>query len=175
MPHKKLKIGNSRTGPADHAPESARPRQPYREHAQHILQTLGFKGEELEIQAIALATYLENYITQPFNRAPARPCQRNTAALREFERRIDAHRGESFDEGEPDCMYWMKHHEAALVIAALNDSGCRADLPLEILNWFNRLKGKLAHQWIKYDRINDKKGHQAPGPETPEAGLGKTK
>jgi hypothetical protein len=33
-----------------------------REHAEHILRVLGFEGEEVAIQAIGLAIYLETYV-----------------------------------------------------------------------------------------------------------------
>lgn len=40
------------------------PSDRFMEHARHILSVLGFKGEELELQAIAVARYLENTVAK---------------------------------------------------------------------------------------------------------------
>ena len=34
-------------------------------HAMHILETLGFSGEQAQIQAYGLATYLKTYVVEP--------------------------------------------------------------------------------------------------------------
>ncbi len=51
------------TPPRSVSREAASPCAPMLEHARHILATLGFPpGEAMELQAIAVARYLETYV-----------------------------------------------------------------------------------------------------------------
>lgn len=70
----------------------------------------------------------------------------------EFERGARRHRGEDPQPGEPDCMYWVKHHEAALIVVTLLAGSRRADLPSSIQQWYRDAAAKIAAQWNKYER-----------------------
>ncbi len=77
--------------------------------------------------------------------------------LKEFRNGAASHMGEEVTPGEPSCMYWMKHQEAALIVAALLHSSQRGDLPSTLLKWYYTLAVKIALQWNKYERSVYKK------------------
>ena len=76
----------------------------------------------------------------------------DNATLKEVRRRIRSHQGQDIVPGEADCMYWLKHHEAAFVIAALGHEKERDAYDSRTQKIFGLLQHKIAKQWIKYDR-----------------------
>jgi hypothetical protein len=78
--------------------------------------------------------------------------------MNEFRRRVKARlEGPNEDLSDtPDCMYWLKHHEAALVIAAIHYAGRNPEIPPSIAKVHDQIMKKVAQQWNEYDRLEDK-------------------
>lgn len=59
--------------------------------------------------------------------------------------------------GEPDCMYWLKHHEAMLIGAVLDGASNAPTLDAGVRRAIRGLLTKVATQWLKYDKHLEEK------------------
>jgi hypothetical protein len=86
------------------------------------------------------------------------------SVMHHFRERVTKFVGATVESGEPDCMYWLKHQEAALLVAILDGVVQTPKLGMDAKRHMRRLLTKVAMQWVKYDRLED---HKSPPKEKP--------
>src|SRR5258708_3593085 len=69
----------------------------------------------------------------------------------EFNSGVKRHMGDT-EPGAPDCMYWLKHVDAALIVATLRESAINTDLDGAVRRWHYDLAAHIAEQWNAYER-----------------------
>ena len=83
------------------------------------------------------------------------------STMKEVRRRVRQHQGEHVSGLEADCMYWLKHHEVGFIIAALGHEKERDAYDSRTQKIFALIQRKIAKQWIKYDRAEQKRREAA--------------
>lgn len=84
---------------------------------------------------------------------------KTNATMKEFRRRVRKHSG-SPNPGEADCMYWLKHFESGLIVAALGHMAELEAWPVSARKLCQQLQTKVAKQWIKYDASDSRQEAQ---------------
>lgn len=81
--------------------------------------------------------------------------KRESKAIKEFRRRARRSAQEApGNSAPPSCMYWIRHCDAMLIIAAIDGSVQSPKIPADLQKRFTGIRDLLAKQWIKYDQAD---------------------